>query len=252
MDEMLTAATAVPTALFSGLLLVALAYWLLVAMGQMDIDMFHIHTDHGEVGDLGHHGALDFLSIGKVPLTLLLTLFLLIAWSLSMSAELSLRAPLSSILPSWAYATIAGAGATIAALFGTAAAARPLRKLFTLDTVHAHQALVGRQATITSGQVDERFGTASIATDGPDILLNVICATGMRLARGEQAVVVEHDAERDLYLVAPLPHLRPGFLATGIDGTPAEQPPAPVLPAATLPANLPANAAPPARATESA
>ncbi len=255
MDQFLTAATATPTALFSGLLIVALAYWLLVAVGHMDIDLFHIHlhtdADHGDVGHVGHHGFLDLMSIGKVPLTLLLTLFLLIAWSLSMSAEYTLRAPLSSILPSWAFATLEGVAVTIAALFGTAAAARPLRRLFTFDTVHAHEALIGRQATITSGQADDTFGTATIATDGPDILLNVICKVGDRLARGEQAVIVDHDAERDLYIVAPLPHLRPGFIAASADDAPGSPPAVPPIATSSL-TDHPMSVAPRARVSETA
>jgi hypothetical protein len=36
----------------------------------------------------------------------------------------------------------------------------------------------------------------------------VVCRAGHSLVRGEFAVVVEYDREREVYIVAPLPHMR--------------------------------------------
>lgn len=241
MGELWHLATTMPTSVWSLLLALACVYWALVAVGAFDIDLFSIDADvDADAGvDVHAHGIFEFLSIGQVPITVIASIFVAAAWLLALAAVSLVPAPLAALPAGLAHALVLAVTA-LAALVVTAWTCRRMRPLFSIVTVEGGASLVGRQVTVTSGHVDERFGTASAATDGPDLLLNVVARVGVRLSRGEQAVVVEHDAERGVYLIAPLPHLRPGFLAedAGSPAPPAadapQAEPPPVAPAAPL------------------
>jgi hypothetical protein len=211
MSEFLAALLAFPTIAYSVLLALALLYWLSVIIGALDLDLFS--PDAGDAGgDMapgGHtsHGFLEFLSIGRVPVTITASVFLLIAWFLAMLAELTLRAPLSSVISGPLFSGLLIPGTIIPAVFITGLAVRPLRWVFAQVSEHGETGLVGRMVKITSLTVDHQFGTAVCENAGPGILMNVFCRDGVQLKRDDMAVVVEFDAAKNLYLVAPFSHV---------------------------------------------
>ncbi len=229
MPEFLAALMAFPTVIFTCLMGLLLPYWVTVIAGVLDLDLFHLGGGHhdGDVahGDGGSHGFLDFFSFGKVPLTITVSVFVVLSWLLCMFAELALRAPLSSLISGPLFSLLLGPAAVIPALMMTSLAVRPLRGVFTLHTEHGEAGLVGRMVRISSRTVDKDFGTATCDVAGPDILLNVICRDGVVLARDDMAVVVEYDAARQVYLVAPFSHLSPDAGVLGVGLPPALPPP---------------------------
>lgn len=248
MSALLDAAGSLPTAVWTTLLIPCLLYWMAVIVGGLG---FHGgHADAGAdghdagIGGDGHHGFLEFLSIGRVPVTITLSAIILIGWTLSLAGDLALRSLLGDAL----VPLLVGPGSFAAGLIGGAYAVRPLRSLFDDDAQHAHASLVGREVRVTSLTVDARFGTAVHETTGPDVLLNVVCRGGVSLAKDERAVVVDWLPERGVYLVGPLPHLRPGFAEHGLSAVP----PAPPSGALVSPTSAPPGptAAAPARAAE--
>jgi len=229
MADFITTCLTAPTVLYTALLGVAVLYWLLVAIGAFDIDVFHLHIDADASGDGVHpHGFLEFLSLGRVPVTVLATILVTFAWFLCLVGEVALRAPLGAVLPGAVYDWLMGVGAFAAAVPLTGFVARPLRGVFTIQEAQTKRGVVGSPATVTSVTADEHFGTAVADLVGDEIILNVVTRAGVTMTKGESAVVVEYDDARDLYLIAPLPHTKPGFLeAPAADPTrPADPPPA--------------------------
>ena len=213
MDTLLAVLSAYPTFIFSTLMFAAVLYWLLVIVGMADLHLF----DHDVAGHDGHEGAnpfaiLDFLRVGQVPLTIIVSTFIFLAWSVSLAA-VTLLHPLLP-LPGAVAGSITLAAALVFAFFGTGLAMRPLAALFSLADQPAAGDLVGRMVEVTSSTVDARFGTARHdRPSGEDLILNVVCDPIHRLTKGEQAVVLGYEPSTGVYTIAPLPHTRPGFLA---------------------------------------
>ncbi|HEX3761584.1 MAG TPA: hypothetical protein VHW23_22960, partial [Kofleriaceae bacterium] len=61
----------------------------------------------------------------------------------------------------------------------------------------------GHVCTITTGRVDNRFGQATIEDGGTVLDIAVRCDRPGALARGDRALVIEFDRERQAYLVEP-------------------------------------------------
>jgi hypothetical protein len=246
MPEFLAALLAFPTVVFSILLAVVLLYWLTVIIGALHIDLGS--PDGGHDADMipgGHdaHGFLEFLSIGKVPITITISLFVFLAWMLGMFAELVLRAPVSAWISGPLFSAALVPAIVLSAMVVTAYAVRPLRGLFSLVSEHGETGLVGRMVRITSMSVDHGFGTAVCDNAGPGILLNVVSRPGVTLARDAMAVVVEYDPARQVYLVAPFSHLPPEAADLTSSGSPPALPPAVMPSVATMsPPSTPAPA----------
>jgi hypothetical protein len=62
---------------------------------------------------------------------------------------------------------------------------------------------VGHTCTITTGRVDAGFGQATIEDGGTVLNISVRCDQPGQLARGDRALIIEFDRERQAYLVEP-------------------------------------------------
>ena len=247
MTEFIQALAAAGVAPFTVLLIAAILYWLLVILGALDLDLLHVTHDHEGAahGHDGHDGdshpgmfsgLLEFLSVGKVPLTIIASIFVFTGWSVAMASEL--------ILPLWW-----GLDLLLAAVLAvpvTGAACRPLRLVFaSLDRgVAMGVSLLGREARITSATCDDRFGTATCTVDDAEMLLRVVATRpDLRFVRDDIVVIADHDAERDCYRVGPATYRasEPANLVADPQDAPAPAP-APML--ANEPAHAPEPASP--------
>lgn len=239
MAEFYAALLAFPTIAYSVLLALALLYWLTVIIGALDVDLFspEVGDAGGDMAAGGHHGHgfLEFLSVGRVPVTITASVFVFIGWFLCMLAELLLRAPLAAVISGPMFSLALVPASLIPAVFFTGLVVKPLRHLFSLVSEHGEAGLVGRMVRITSLTADHQFGTAVCDNAGPGILMNVFCRDGVQMKRDEMAVVVDFDASRNLYLIAPFGHVPADVERLGLE--------APVLPPAT-PAQVSTSAPP--------
>jgi hypothetical protein len=211
MSEFLAALQAFPTVFFTGLLGLVLVYWLTVIVGALDIDLFGHHV--GGDGDMApgghdHHGFSEFLSLGKVPITITLSFFALVGWVLGMLGEIHLRPWLGPLLPGPLYPGIMLVTLLMIAGFAASFIVRPLRKIFTMHSEHGEEGLIGKMVRITSLKADHRFGTALCDNAGPGIIMQVVLREGVELKRDDMAVVVEYNTTKGVYLVAPFAHLK--------------------------------------------
>lgn len=227
MVEFITAAFAPVNVLFTVLLLVVGLYWVLVILGALDIDLFHIDVAHGGADfhvdgdvDLGHdvgghvdghvdgiepglgHSVLHFFYFGEVPTMLLVSIMVLSLWAFSMLGNHYLN-PQGS--PAMAVAIFVGnfAVSTLVLKF----VALPLRTLYFIlnKDYNAPGDVVGKVCQVVTTHVTrEKMGQAEVPTKGAPLLLNVLARDEHVFNRGEQALVVERDMAKGTYRIAPV------------------------------------------------
>lgn len=197
---------AFPTVLWTIPFLIVLIYWLLVILGAMDIDMVPLDTEAEFEADVGG-GFLDMLSLGSVPLTVVLSTLITIGFWVTLTGAV-LIGPLAG---DGAVGALIWVGlfvaALVVALVLTGLSMRPMRRLFVMHTREAKANLIGHSVTITCIKVSEEFGTADCQFEGsgPPLQLNVVIASpAYDLNRDDEAVVVDYRESDNTYLVAPL------------------------------------------------
>lgn len=175
----------------------------------------HAHADGGADGDVGEAGegvggVLAALKLRSAPATVVLSILILFSWFLAVAV---LQALDSVITAGGLLATVLKLGVLlltpIIALFPTSLVVRPLAKVFTPHSATKHEALVGKLCTIRTGTVTERFGEATLEEGGAAVVVRVRVeeTEESKLGRGDQAVIVGYDPERQEFTVAPMENL---------------------------------------------
>lgn len=189
--------------------------------GHTDIDVGgHGHADvhldghgHGLHGDAAGHdhghghgdadaehagglaGLIQALGLGGVPVTLMLSVLILAAWSFCLGAL--------EVLGSAGWVTVVAPLASLAlAVPVTAVLVRPLRRLYTTLAAPSHRDLLGKICTITTLRVDERYGQAEIADGGAGLIVQVRSTGPGRLSRGDRALIFDYKDE--VFYVEPV------------------------------------------------
>lgn len=230
MTEFLSALSSYPAVLCTVLLGVALSYWLLVLAGAAsgdalgghdgahggvdahDVGADHGHADHGHAeGHATVHDAAAavglFGGLKRIPTTLAVTLVTLSWWLQNLLVTHYLGAKLSATMPVWLWGSLSLALTLPVALAAAALLARPLVPVFTSSSAITRKELVGSVVEVRTSKVDRRFGQAHAADGGAGLLLEVRCETDGALRRGDRAIVIAYDEERELYEIAPLEDL---------------------------------------------
>lgn len=224
MDQLLNIALAFPIVLLTILVGVAMVYWIFVILGALDIDLvadadadgFDVgdaagdgadagHGD-GDGGDHGEHGGsagiLAALGLRKVPLTISISLIVLIAWIICLIAMLAL--PGFDALPRWLVGLAVLIGSLIVSVPMAAVCARPLAPLFVVHQPKKRKDYVGSVCAITTGEVTATFGQARIEEGGYVLDVPVRCDTGHAFSRHDKALIIDYDPSRDAYVVEPM------------------------------------------------
>jgi hypothetical protein len=159
----------------------------------------HHHGDHHGDADAEHPGGLagviQALGLGGVPVTLMLSLLILAAWSFCLGAL--------ELLGSADWTTFAAPLVSLAlAVPVTAAVIRPLRRFFVSLAAPQHRDLLGKICTITTLRVDERYGQAEIEDGGAGLIVQVRSTDPGRLNRGDRALIFDYKDE--VFYVEPM------------------------------------------------
>jgi hypothetical protein len=193
--------------------------------GMLEGAVDHLGGGHAEVGDIaggdghdldigdaddgadGGHGALaaimSALHLRSVPATVVISLIVTFAWLVSVvSMQLLTRA--APALHGGLLSLGVLLAAFVLALPLTSIAARPLAKVFAPKHAPAKVDFIGRTCVVRTGSVTSKFGEATLHDGGAGLVLRVRIDDGKQLARGEQALIVDYDAERETYLVEPM------------------------------------------------
>jgi hypothetical protein len=231
-NELVEASLQFPTVVFTIILGVVLVYWLFVLLGALDIDLLgggevggdvdfdvsgaakgvgEMLTGGAKAGGEALHGGeaggdLDAdadgglwhgLGLGDVPVTISVSLIVMIAWCSSLigahwiAGDAGWQRGLVLII------------ALIVALPLAALLVRPLAPVFAVNEGKFNRDYVGHACTISTGRVDDTFGQATIEDGGSVLVIQVRCDRPGVLARGDKGLIIEFDPARQAYLVEP-------------------------------------------------
>lgn len=194
-----------PTIVFTILLGAMCVYWVFAILGMVDIDILDLDIDLDADFDLeGFAGLMVTLGLTGVPLTVVITLLALCAWSVSFLVVHFFFFWGDSALLNALIGLVVIFGALIVSIPVTAALIKPLRPLFrALNSPAVKKVFIGRTCVVKSTRVDETFGEANVAIDGADIIIRVRSKAEHGLARGAKALIVEKIEGTNAYWVEP-------------------------------------------------
>jgi hypothetical protein len=211
MDRFIDAVISYPTAVFTVLLLVVLFYWLLALVGWVDFESsdmdaqlkLSVEGDPGEVSGLA--GQLVALGLGQVPLSITVSVLVLVSWTLSALAGQWLMPLVPTLLLQILAGTVVLLLSVALAIFVTALLVRPLRGLFVTHRAIGSAGLVGQTCTVMSQRVDQHTGRAEVAQRGAGIQIRVWAADDKRLVKGDTAIILAYDEATHRYRIEPEP-----------------------------------------------
>ncbi|RKS06253.1 hypothetical protein DFP74_1878 [Nocardiopsis sp. Huas11] len=201
MELFLSTAFGFPTVLFTPLLIVVAAYWVLVLVGAADSEL--LDAVDGDGAATGLSAAMDRARLGQVPVTVALSMLVCVAWFVSMMGGI-----MTSLLNTTSTPLLLALGAVVLLIALVAAWAVTSGLVMTVarflprrggDSKHE---LVGRTCVIRIGEAGERFGQAEITTSGGAAITIPVRTTGGEvLPLGSTALIFDHQAEDDVFLV---------------------------------------------------
>ena len=213
--ELIQAAFLPANLFFTLIFLLVCLYWLSVILGALDLDFLDIDLDtdsdldvdaDGDV-DIGAPGAgffeglLAFFYFGKIPVMILLSITVLCMWTISMYANSHFNPKGTFVL-----GIPVAIGTIIASPIICKIICMPLARFFGMfkKDYHAPRDVKGRICKVITTQVSEKMGQAEVPTKGAPILLNVVANGDHVFHKGDEAVVVEKDEEKGVYVIAPV------------------------------------------------
>lgn len=215
MTELMQASLSFPSVVFTIALGIALVYWVFVLVGALDLDLLgggHGDLDVGGGHDLGGHdvghdgdaevdggGVWASLGLGVVPLTISISVIIIVAWCASLLATAYL-VPESATWLRWLLFPLALLVAfPIAGLL-----VRPLAPVFKIKEGKFNADYVGSHCTVTTSTVDNVFGFANIEDGHSLVQISVRCDRPGALKSGDTALIIEFDPAKRTFVVEPL------------------------------------------------
>lgn len=227
MNLLLEASVRFPTVIFTIGLGIVLVYWLFVLLGALDLDLLGGADAAGAgkgageaIGDMitgGAKGGAEGLKglkpdadgggmwkglgLAQVPVTISLSVILLVAWVASLLGMQHARPAIGS-LGGWFPGLLLVTTIVVSVLVASVIV-RPLAPLFAIHGGKTNRDYVGHTCTITTGSVDENFGQANLEDGGTVLVIPVRCDKPGSLRRGSRALVIDFDDVRNAYVVEP-------------------------------------------------
>ncbi len=234
---------AFPTVIFTGLSVLMLLYWLFVMFGALDLDFLGGKLDGiadaatGKLDGLGdaasakldgiadaafakaeaageaiheiHEGLslltfFSWLGLGRVPVTVTLSLIALIGWVASMFLMRWLSPVLDPYVPHVVTGILVLGLAAFASIPATRLSTKPLERFFRTKEASRRRDLVGRTCRISTANVDHKFGQATIEEGADAFVIQVRAEAGQTFERGQEALIIGYDATAEAYRVEGL------------------------------------------------
>ena len=174
-----------------------------IGHGHVDLHAdLHADMDGDVHGDLGHGGLLSAIGFGKAPVTVIFSLIVFFSWTLCIVGTRLLGGILGPVLPGWLFATLLLVVALALAMFLSSLSSRPLARVFVVHQAPARSSLIGQVCVVNTGRVDPGFGQATVDDGGAGLLIQVRCEA-LSLKRGDEALIVSFDPEREAFVVEP-------------------------------------------------
>lgn len=199
MNEFVQTIGSMPTLFFTVLLGILSMYWVMVIAGALDLDVLDFGTDLDVDGEApsGVAGLVELLGIGTVPITVVGSVCILASWVSSVAA-VEFLSPESILAKAGIFV-----GASVLGLIASSLVLRPFSGAFEKNRGRDQRSLIGMVGSVTSMAVTDSRGQARL-TEGPDeFTVNVRCGGTNDLTHGSKVLVIDHDSQRDVYLVVP-------------------------------------------------
>lgn len=201
MGLFLSAAFGFPTVLFTPMLVVVLGYWIFVIVGAADTEMLDSVDADGDAAGLS--AVLSKAGLGRVPVTVALTMLICVAWFVSMMGSI-----LTSLVDTTSTPLLYALGAVVllialvAAWAVTSGVVMGFQRFLPKRKGDSKHELVGRTCVIRIGEAREEFGQAEITTaGGASISIPVRTTSGEVLPQGSTALIFDHSPDDDVFLV---------------------------------------------------
>lgn len=152
------------------------------------------------------------LKLRNVPMTLVLSMWLLFSWTATSLLQASLL-PKMTFAPPWVSGSLLALGALVVSLPLTSVFVRPLGRLLKVEKPTSKKAIIGKIVKIDTTRVDADFGSAKAEDGGAGLIIRVRCDSENTLTRGSKALVVSYDPKRDAYEVTPVDDMLPSEAA---------------------------------------
>ena len=208
MNEFLNIATSFPTAIYSVLLLVVTAHWLLSALGVLEIDTLDgllpddlgvDGADSGEPGGIG--GVLLKFGLHGVPVMIIFTIIAIVGWTFCYFIDLHVLSGMDLGLLDVVAETATAVGGLLLSIPVARAVLAPVRRLLRRYEPVTQRPLLGRYAEVRSPEITQTHGTACIDDGGAGLILQVRADVSGRFVRGDRVVLIEYLEEQNAYRV---------------------------------------------------
>lgn len=214
MASFLDAILAFPTVVFTGLIALFLLYGIATLLGAFELEWVDSALGIDHAPDSVLEGALNFLGVAGIPITIFAGVASIFGWIASVAAGKFLPDSLPIDL-----AVLAGSGIAGLAIGGLVV--RPLRGVFDTPPAASRKAIVGKICTVRSLRVDGTCGTAEVEDGGAGFIAEVRCFRENSLTRDSKAIIYDYDHEQGVYHVGPLdPSIAPPVQLSGHTATP--------------------------------
>lgn len=202
MNEFLQTTFTFPTVVFSVLLAVCAAYWLLAATGLADGDSVDgLLGGDGAADVSGAATMLNVIGLGGVPLTIVATVFSVVAWLGTYFVQL-LALPRVPEESRTLAAVAVLLGMLVAATLATSVVLRPVgRWLRKLEAAATPPSLLGQTGVVITPSLSGEYGQASVDDGGAGLILQVRYDAPNALQRGDRIVLIEYIEEQHAYRV---------------------------------------------------
>ncbi|MBG3130561.1 DUF1449 family protein [Proteus mirabilis] len=192
---------AFPSIIFSGLLIIISFYWLCAAFGLLDIDLFNIDSELN-VDATGFAGWLTKLGLAGIPVTIILTIFILIGWFISYFTNYWIISAIETGFIHYLTGFVALIIISFISLNLTAVCLKPVRKkLVSRNKPKSVHQLVGKLAIVRSANVTEYKGEAVLEDGGAGLILQIRAPEQENIKRGDSVVIISYDALTHSYQV---------------------------------------------------
>jgi hypothetical protein len=195
MGEFVEAALAFPAVIFTFPLIVVVGYWLFAAVTGLAGEIFDGGAEAPEGSGGGFGGFLAALGLGGVPVTVVFSVVIAVAWFVSLTGVVLFDNMLIR------------AAALLVALYAgwhvTWLLARPLRRLLATTSSPRNADFVGLVCEVRVGCTATQFGQGEVTTDDGSTALIDIRADTEPIPAGTRALIYDYDAENDYFRVAP-------------------------------------------------
>ncbi|MCF6455754.1 OB-fold-containig protein [Pseudoalteromonas sp. MMG024] len=203
--DFLNTAFSFPSSIYTLLMVIVILFWSVTLIGFADIDMLEGDVDVDAEADVGGDSGWFQAAFGGVPLTISLSLVIMLSWMFSIYCQMFFSYLLGDGILFYVFGIFMLLASLIAAVPLTIVFLKPLKRFFKGHNTASRNDLLGLECTIATGKVTQSFGQARVFHNGAEHLIEVRCEHNNQFKSGDQAVLIEHQSSQHSYIIADKP-----------------------------------------------